>query len=303
MTLALTLNAAAHPAPRPHRIGFIGFEGPGLEWRMISHFQRRLRELGWVEGATISTSYRWAGSDLEAYPRIVRELMSVEPDVVVIPCGSPLAMVRKLNPEVPAVCRCMDLRDFGSEVETPARPGRYTTGVVNFTPGATGRRLQLLQDVIPRLTRVGVLYRTGSDWVPHLKDIERTAVDRGLTIHRVDWSVVSQLPFVLDGDGATRLHRHELFALAAERRLPVLYDFTMFPAAEDFGLMSFHADVPTFFHMVAERVDRILKGTKAGDIPIGTPETFALQLNRRAARTLGLVFPDSMLQRAQHVAD
>jgi putative ABC transport system substrate-binding protein len=105
------------------------------------------------------------------------------------------------------------------------------------------------------------------------------------------------------GDGLTHHHRHFLFDLAAERRLPFLYDFPMMPSADDVGLMSYYPDIVTGFRTVAEQVDQILKGRRAGDIPLAQPSRFRFVLNERAARALGLVVPETLRQQAGKVFD
>lgn len=302
--------------PRVHRIGFIGFQGPGLEWSMLTSFQARLRELGWVEDRNLVTSYRWADGELVNYPRIVRELVQSDVDIMVIPCGPPLQAVRKLNPTLPVVARCLDFKDFGRELETPGRPAGYTTGVTYFSPGATTRRLELLREALPGLSRLGLLVRPGSDWTAHLADIETEARRLGLQTYLAEWRSAGDLAGALDraierkvgalltlGDGATHFYRHYLFELAAERRLPVLYDFPMNPAADDVGLMAFYAEVGSAFRKVAEQVDQILKGRKPGDIPIAEPQKFRFVVNARAARALGLAIPESLRQQADQVID
>jgi ABC-type uncharacterized transport system substrate-binding protein len=315
LALAAAISGAAQEPARTHRVGFIGFHGPGLEWRMLASFQARLRELGWVEDRNLFTSYRWADGELSNYPRIIRDLLQSDVDIMVIPCGPPLQAVRALNPKVPVVARCMDLKDFGREIESVARPGGYTTGITYFSPGATAKRLELLREAVPGLSHVGVLWRPGSDWTGRWTDIEAAAQRVGLQLYRADWGSTGDLPAVFRamehrvgalltlGDGVTHFYRHYIFMLAAERRLPVLYDFPMFPAAEEVGLMAYHADVGSMFRKVAEQVDQVLKGRNPGDIPVAEPQEFHFVINSRAARALGLAIPQSLRQQADRVLD
>lgn len=309
--LATAATGQTHDLPRKARVGFVGLHSPGLDWGILVPYQARMRELGWIEGETVTTIYRWAEGEPAKYPRIVREVVDAGVDVVVLPCGLPLRALRELDRSIPAVTRCLDPSDFAGEVATPGRPGGSTTGFTYFSPAATTRRLELLRAIVPGLRDVGVLIRSPSDWIPHLPDVEAAARRLGLTLYRADWSSADDLPLAFDrgiqngvgamltlGDGATHYHRHTLFKLAAERRLPVLYDFPMPPSADDVGLMSYYVDLVTSFRTVAEHVDQILRGRSAGDIRLAEPRVFRFVLNDRAARALGLVIPESLRQRA-----
>jgi putative ABC transport system substrate-binding protein len=161
---------------------------------------------------------------------------------------------------------------------------------------------------------VALLYRPGSDWIPLLPSLEATARGLGLRTHRAEWGERHTLDFVLDdavavgaravltlGDGILHFNRHHLFALAAERKLPAMYDFPMFPAADDLGLMAYYADVASLFRRTAEQVDQILKGRKPGDIPVTEPQQFRFMVNVRAAQALGLTLPDSLVRQADNV--
>ena len=317
LLLFLLATAAGGQTPAPPkkaRVGFISYDSPGLEWGILVPYQARMRELGWIEAETLTTIYRWADGELANYPRIVREIVESGVDVVVLPCGPPLRALRQLDRSVPAVTRCLDHTDLAGEIKAPGRPGGNTTGFTFFSPSATTRRLELLRAIVPGLRDVGVLVRWKSDWIPHLPEVEATARHLGLGIHQAHWGRAHELPRVLDraidsrvgalltlGDGLTHHHRHALFTLAAERRLPVLYDFPMPPSADDVGLMSYYADIVTGFRTVAEQVDQILKGRRAGDIPLVEPRAFRFVLNERAARALGLVVPESLRQQAGKV--
>ena len=318
--LLLLLDAGTAPTNPVRRIGFIGFYSPGLQSPIIAYFRDGLSELGHVEGTTVSVLYRWADGKLANYPTIAEELVREKVDVIVTPCGPIVAAIRARDATLPLVIRSLDIETCEGEIETLERPGGYTTGTIYFSPAATGRRLELLNELVPRLSHLGILYRRTSDWSAHLADVEAAVKRLGVRAYRVAWMQPSELPLAFGtarglgidalltlGDGVTFFHRQRIFDLAAESKLPVLYDFPMFPAGEELGLISYAVDVRTFFRHVAAQVDQILRGTKPGHIPVARPQRFRLIINRDAARSLGLsspllARPDPMVEDRQEVS-
>jgi putative ABC transport system substrate-binding protein len=308
---AATATHASQPEKR-HRIGVIGFHSPGLESRMIAHLQERLLELGYVEGRNLSIVYRWADGVPANYTAIGQALAAEKLDAIVAPCGPAVRAVRGVQPTIPLVVRGIDLTSCGSEIASAERPGGNMTGAIYFSPDATARRLQILKELIPGLSHVGTLYRWESQWSQHLEEVDAAARQSGVRLSRIEWKAAGDLRGALDtalrlrvgalltlGDAATMGGRHHLAELAAERRLPVLYDIPLLPAAEFVGLISYYADSRTLFRHLAEQVDEILRGKKPGDIPIARPQRFQLFINHEAARSLGLTVPPSLLRRDQ----
>lgn len=320
VSLGLILGSApageAQGTDRTYRVGFIGPYSPGLDWSILRGYQERLRELGWVEGQNIETTYRWAEGEFSRFPALVDSIMSSPPDVLVLPCGPAIKAARDRSPDIPIVARCIDLAGFGKEIDSVARPGGFTTGVSYFSPGATRRRLELLKELVPNLTRVGVFYQPGSTWEAHWDEVEAAARGAGIGLERLEWKQTAVLADVFSqavarrlgavmtlGGGPTHGYRHAIFELAAAHRVPMMYDFPMFPAADEVGLISYYADVVALFRSAAEQVDQILKGRKPGDIPLALPEKFRLMINGRAARALGLAISPSLRQQADQVLD
>ena len=318
--LALALSAGSDAVPqetsRIFRVGFVGPYSPGLDWSILQGYQERLRELGWVEGRNIETTYRWADGEFGLFPRLVESIMRASPDLLVLPCGPSIKTARELSPTIPIVARCLDLKDFGGEIGTVSRPGGFTTGVTYFSPGATGRRLALLKALVPNLSRVGVLYRPESSWASRLDEVEAAARAAGIGLERLEWKPSSDPSAAFDaavgrrlsalmvlGDGIAHFHRHVIFAIAAERRVAVMYDFPMFPAADDVGLISYYVEVGALFRTAAEQVDQILRGRKPGDIPLAFPEKFRLVINEKAAQALGLSLSPGLRQQADQVIE
>lgn len=307
LALALSIglaasDVAAQSPVRAARVGFVGPYSAGLDPVILRGFQERLAELGWRE-ETLTIEYLWADGKFGRFPELAIDLAERGVDVLVIPCGPAIPAVRGRYPALPIVARCLDRKDLHGE-----------TGVTYFSPGATERRLDLLKTALPGLTHLGLLHRRGSDWTPHIPAVEAAARARGLSVVRAEWiddrglgptidDAVSRgaRAFLTLGDGATHLHRHALFALAAERKVPVLYDVPMFPTADEPGLMAYYADVASLFRRAADHVDAILRGTRPDALPVSEPSTFRFMLNLRAARGLGLGLPDSLVRQADSV--
>jgi putative tryptophan/tyrosine transport system substrate-binding protein len=316
LVLAAATPTAAQGADRTYRVGFVGPYSPGLDWSILLAYQKRLRELGWVEGENISTTYRWADGNFSQFPKLVQAIMDDPVDVLVVPCGSSIGAARARNPHIPIVASCIDLAGFGAEIDTLARPGGLTTGFTYFSPAATSRRLELLRDLVPGLARVGVLHHPRSSWTPYLGEVEAAAARAGIELRRLEWRDPGDLQGVFDaakrgrvnammtlGDAPAHFYRHYLFKLAAERQLPVMYDFPMFRSADEVGLVAYYAEVGALFGSAAEQVDQILRGRKPGDIPLVTPQKFRLLINGKAAQALGLSIPRSLRQQADLVID
>lgn len=309
-------SVAAQEGSRTFRVGFVGVYNPGIAATGLQSYQQRLRELGWVEGQNISTTYRWADGEISRLPGLVRSIMRASPDLLVLPCGDAINAARELRQDIPIVARCMDLWGFGQEIATAAHPGGFTTGVTDFSPGATRRRLELLKELVPNLSRVGVLYHPKSSWAAHWHEVEAAARAAGVGLERIEWNPHSDPgdAFHIAGkrrvralmtlnDGETYLTREFIFELAAQRRVPVLYDFPMYPAGDEVGLIAYYADVYAMYVTFAEQVDQILRGRKPGDIPLALPQKFRLVINAKAARALGLSISPSLRQQADQVIE
>jgi putative ABC transport system substrate-binding protein len=308
--------AAAQETGRTYRIGYLGPYGPGMDWASLHAYQQRLQELGWVEGQNMSTTYRWAGGDFSQFPKYVDEMMRESLDLLFIPCGPPIRTARARRPDIPIVAGCIDLTGFGAELASLDRPGGFTTGFTYFSPAAIQRRLELLKELVPGLGRVGLLYHGRSSWIPYLAEIEAGARRTGIGIRRLDWYDPGYLPTAFDtakrerlhalmtlGDGQAHFYRHYMFKLAVEHRLPVIYDFPMFPSADEVGLIAYYASVAALYRSGAEQVDQILRGRKPGDIPVARPERLRLMINGKVARALGLSISPAFRQQADQVID
>jgi putative ABC transport system substrate-binding protein len=234
---------------------------------------------------------------------------------MVIPCTE-IGTARARLPDIPIVAACIDLAGFGAELDSLDRPGGFTTGFTAFSPAAIPRRLELLKELVPNLSRVGLLYHARSSWHPYLTEVEATAGRAGVGVERLEWAGPGDLSGVFDtakreglhalmtlGDGRALFYKDYLFRLAAEHRIPVIYDFSMFPSADEVGLIAYHADAAELARGGAEQVDQILRGRKPGDIPLVRPQRLRLTINGKAARALGLSIPPALRQQAEQILD
>jgi putative ABC transport system substrate-binding protein len=308
---------AAQEAGRTFRIGFVGLYSAGTVAPGLLSYQKRLHELGWVEGQNISTIYRWADGETSRAPALVRSIMKESPDLLVLlPCTA-IRTARELRRDIPIVSRCMDPWQFSQEIVTPAHPRGFTTGVTDFSPGATRQRLELLKELVPSLSRVGALYHPKSSWAAHWREVEAAARAAGVGLERIQWNPWANPGDAFDiarkrqvdalltlNDGYAYIIREFIFELAAQYRIPVLYDFFMYPQGdEEVGLIAYYPDVYAMFVAFAEQVDQILRGRKPGDIPLALPQKFRLVINAKAAQALGLTISPSLRQKADQVIE
>jgi putative ABC transport system substrate-binding protein len=312
VTLGVAHADEVNHAARTYRIGFIGLDSPGMTTAPLRGLKEELSALGYVEGRNLSLVYGWAEGDEKRIPALVRDVLASGVDVVTATCGPAVAIVRRISPTMPVVARCIDLQPLEGEVATPNRPGGYTTGVVYFSPGALRERLRLLRELLPQMTRLAVLYRADSEWMPHWKELEAAASDVKVTLIPVAYrdpsgfaaafgSVAGADAFMTLGDSIAYTHRARLFAKAADQRLPGLYDFGV--TYEYDALMTYAGNSRIVFGQVARQIHRIFGGETPATIPIETPAEFVLTINLRVAKRLGLTVPPSLLRRANAVID
>ena len=306
--------ADAQPDAKPWRIGYLsaGFQRPDLE----KAFRARLRDLGHVEGQGVLIESRWADGNFERLPQLAREIVKLRPDVVVAVSGLEVEAVQRASTTVPLVMILTPDPVGRGLVKSLARPGGNVTGLTLTTgPELYGKRLELLRELVPGATRIGLLVNAGSHmtsfWVPPTEAAARTL---GLRVHVFEARTRTDLDGTFSMMKQHRIQavrvpsdplfngvRHVLVELAAQARVPVLYDLRDFVEAG--GLAAYGPSYPELFGRAAEYVDRILKGQRPVDLPIEQPTKFEFVLNRKAAAALGLTIPPSLLLRADHVLE
>ena len=305
--LAAPLGVRAQQAKSPRRIGVLAQElQPGL----LETFRDELRKLGYVEGSGIRIELRNAGGHNERLPALVEELLRLDVEVIVA-INTPAAKAAKnATRTVPVVMmRVADPVKSGL-VASLARPGGNVTGV-SFMPDALGPKgVELLRETLPKISRMAALYQGDNPGAVVIVDeVVRKGERLGLKFVRLpvrdpsDYAGAfeaasrarSEALFVMD-DGAITKHRRQILDLAAKHSLPVVSIYRDF--AEAGGLIAYGPSLDAVYRRAATYVDRILKGTKPGDLPVEQPTTFELVINLKTAKALSLTIPPSVLARA-----
>jgi putative ABC transport system substrate-binding protein len=313
--LLCVLLAASPRTGKGPRIGYLGSASSATAPDLVAAFRQGLHDLGYVEGQNITIEYRWADGQVERLPALAAELVRLPVDVIVTagPLGTRAA--KDTTRTIPIVMA----RDFDPVadgfVASLGRPGGNITGVTALARELSGKRLELLKDMVPGLARVAVL------WNPlevsaarQLRDTEEAARVLGLQVHALEVrgpdDFEGAFAAALQGgaggltvlaDPVTYIHRARLVDLAAQSRLPTIYWERVF--AEAGGLMSYAARDRDLYRRAAYYVDRLLKGGKPADLPVEQPTKFELVINLKTAKALGLTIPPVLRFRADEVLE
>jgi putative ABC transport system substrate-binding protein len=308
------LPASARQPGMRYRVGVLDL-GPVASSRAnLTALRHGLRDLGYVEGQNVLIEYRSADGRAERLTDLARELIRLEVDVIVTTGTSAALSARHVTDTIPIVMAASGDPVFAGLVSSLKRPGGNVTGLHGMIRSdVAGARLQLLRELMPRLSRVGVLRDSGDAYAALMvKDIEKVARRIGVQLHGVDaWrpadlerafeaAILDRVDALIAVEGILTLaDLPRIVQFAAMSRLPAIYGLREFVEAG--GLLSYGADRRDLFRRSAGYVDRILKGATAADLPVEAPTKFELVLNLKTARALGLVIPSSLLRRADEV--
>ncbi len=311
--LALRPVRAMGQAPaKPPRIGWL--TSSVVHTRNVEAFRREMQALGYRD---VSIEVRAAEGKMDRLPALAAALVALPLDVIVIDGGPAVIAARRATGTIPIVigAAAIDLVQQGV-VASLARPGGNVTGFLISTGAELdGKRLDLLREALPSLTRVAVVWNPRNDANPHkVASLEAPARALGVQIESVQARDVQDIERALGGGGRRRVdamlaladaflwsQRERIVGVAARHRLPAMYAELEF--AEAGGLMAYGPSVADNFRRAAGYVDRILKGAKPADLPIEQPATIELMINLKTARALGLTVPQSLLLRAAHVIE
>ena len=313
MLFALCSSVEAQQPKNVPRIGYLSVLSPSSDAARMEAFRQGLRELGYVDGQSMTIEARYAEGKLNRLPELARELVGLKVDVIVAGGSTAIRATKNATKLIPIVMA------HGSDpvalgyVASLARPGGNITGLTHLAPELGGKRLELLKDMIAQLSRVAVLTDPGTGGHgPQMKELEVAAPALGLQLRAVAVQAPNELESAFAAMIAGRAGafiglqqptldrlRARIVALAAKNRLPAMYPNSEY--VETGGLMSYAADLVAMFRRTATYVDKVLKGAKPADLPVEQPTKFELIINLKTAKQIGLTIPPSVLARADRV--
>jgi putative ABC transport system substrate-binding protein len=313
MLLALCLSAQAQQSKKVPRVGYLSVLSPSSDAARFEAFRQGLRELGYIEGQNIAIEPRYAEGKLARLPELAGNLVTLKADVIVAGGSTAIRATKKATGLIPIVMA------HGSDpvalgyVASLARPGGNITGLTHLAPELGGKRLELLKDVIARLSRVAVLTDPGTGGHgPQIKELEVAAPVLGLQLRAMEVRAPNELESAFSAMTTWRAGafiglqqptldrlRERIVDLAAKHRLPGMYPNDEY--VKSGGLMSYATDIIAMFRHAAVYVDKILKGAKPAELPVEQPTKFELVINLRAAKQIGLTIPPNVLARADRV--
>jgi len=316
-TVAWPLVARAQQPERMRRIAILMnyAEGDTSAQSDLLAFRQTLRELGWTEGRNVQFDYRWAAADADRMRSYAVELVSLTPDAIIANTLPVAAALKKATTTIPVVIAVGGDPITGGLVTDLAHPGGNITGFIVTETSLGGKWLELLKELAPDTTRVAIIYAPENpNHMGYLRAIEAANAGHKLEITQVDALDGPSIgravdAFALSSKGAlmvlpgpsTNVYREAIISAAAGGRLPAIYPFRFF--TEEGGLASYGANEVDVFRRAASYIDRILRGEKAGDLPVQEPTKFELVINLKTAKALGLTIPESFLVRADEVIE
>jgi len=316
VALAFVFGGGVAPAQQPTKIPLIGFlsgDFPTPSSARYEIFRRRLRELGYVEGKNIVIEHLWAEGKLDRFPALAAELVRLKVDVIVTWGSTATRAAKEATNTIPIVMANDADPVASGVVASLARPGGNITGFSTLSPELSGKRLELLKEIVPKLSRVAVLgASTSTSSALALKETELAAGALKLKLQYLDVLDPKDIETAFRAAGKARAdavltlpttvlysQRKQIVDLAVKSRLPAIYPQTEY--TEVGGLVSYEPNLADMWRRAATYVDKILKGTKPADLPVEQPMKFEFVINLKAAKAIGLTIPPNVLVRADKV--
>jgi putative ABC transport system substrate-binding protein len=311
LLLASPLAVEAQQTGKVWRIGILGSENT----RPWESFRQALRELGYVEGRNLVLEQRWSEGITDRLPALATELVQLRVDVIVASGTQGVRAAMQATRTIPIVMAVSAYPEKIGLVESLARPGGNVTGFSNIAPELAGKRLELLKEIAPRVSRTAYLWNPASpveslgfqDWlsagraigVQILSAEVRTSDDYPAAFASVASSRAHAL--IAASNPVNFKHRHLIAAFALKTGIPSIYEERLFVEAG--GLMSYAPSFIDLFRRAATHVDKILRGAKPAELPVEQPVTYELVINLKTAKALGLTIPPSLLVRVDQVIE
>jgi putative ABC transport system substrate-binding protein len=305
------LYALAQPPAKVYRLGILEAIPAAQNVANLAALRKGLQELGYVEGRNLIIEYRSSDGSAQRFPSLAAELVRLKVDLIVAR-GTPATKAAKdATATIPVVMATMG--DPSTLVASFAHPGSNVTGVTTFSTELTAKRIDLLKELVPSMSRIALLHNMGNPAAPpEWEETQAAARSLGLQAELLDVRSEPDLnraferatrqhvdALVVGADGLTQLHRQAIVAAAARTRLPAAYPAREFVEAG--GLIAYAVNYPDLYFRFASYIDKIFKGAKPGDIPIEQPARFELVINAKTARTLRLTIPQSLSMRADAI--
>jgi putative tryptophan/tyrosine transport system substrate-binding protein len=313
MFLALCTSAAAQQSTKIPRIGFLSTSSLSANAARTEAFRQGLRELGYVEGKNIVIDWRSAEGKADRLPALAAELVRLKVDIIVSSGPTATRSANEATVTIPIVI-AFDSDPVGSGfVASLARPGGNITGLSTLAPEISGKLVELLKEIVPRLSRVAVLgTSTTPGYAPVLKEMELAAGALKVKLQNLDVLSPKDIEtayraaskgraqaVLVRGGPVLTSQRTQVVELAVKSRLPAIYNVAEFVEAG--GLMTYSVSMTDLYRRAATYVDKILKGAKPADLPVEQPTKFELIINLKAAKQIGLTIPPNVLVRADKV--
>jgi putative tryptophan/tyrosine transport system substrate-binding protein len=309
--LVAPLCADAQPPATVPRIGYLSADSPASP--AVEAFRQGLRELGWVEGQNIVIEWRHTEGKFDRFPALAAEFVRLRVDVIVSTAGVSIPVLKHATQTIPIVMLNVSDPVQSGLVASLARPGGNITGVANMTHELNQKRLELLKETVPSITRMAVLWDPSRPThVQGLKDLEAVAQSMGVELQPLEVRSPDDLEsafvamrqghadaLLVFGSALHSRHRRRIADLALQGRLPTIYEYR--ELAEVGGLMTYGPNVREMIRRAAYYVDKILKGAKPEDLPVERPMKFELIINLKTAQALGITIPPHLLVLADEV--
>jgi len=314
---AWPLAARAQQGDRVRRIGYLdaGDENDPLAKPDFSAFTQALAGLGWTDGRNVRMDLRWWGDDITRIRALAKELVSLQPDIIVVSTAPATAAVQRETRTIPIVMAAVGDPVASGIVPRLNQPGGNITGFALFEPTLGGKWLELLSEIAPGLKRAAFMFNPDTvpapAYMPSLETAARSLKVEPIIAHihndaEIETAVIALGcepggGLVVVPDIFMEKHRAAIISAAARNNVPAVYFFAFF--ARDGGLLSYSPDTVDLSRRAATYVDRILRGEKPGDLPVQFPTKFEMVVNLKTAKALGLTVPQSILLRADEVIE